>query len=126
MGRHVRFFTSRAGQHRGRPRGRAGETAPSRIQPPTTTDILRLCAISRIFFGNTLRNIQANPVILGAATAVRSLSAGANDIGSLGHEGSNGRPLSQAARRFIHRAGFRPMQRDSLYRPLAARRKRVV
>ena len=107
-----------------RPRAAAPGSRPLRTRPFSPEEVVRLCAISRIFFGSTFRNIQANPLLLGAPLAARCLAAGANDIGGLAHDGVNGKPLAQAARDLIRRAGFQPVQRDTLYRPVGAAKRR--
>jgi len=43
--------------------------------------IVKIAAISRIFFGDTIKNIQANWFRVGLDNAVKSLHSGANDLG---------------------------------------------
>jgi FO synthase subunit 2 len=43
--------------------------------------IVKIAAISRIFFGDTIRNIQANWFRVGLDNAIKSLHSGANDLG---------------------------------------------
>jgi FO synthase subunit 2 len=43
--------------------------------------IVKVAAISRIFFGDTIRNIQANWFRVGLDNAIKSLHSGANDLG---------------------------------------------
>ncbi len=87
--------------------------------------VLKMIAISRIFFNRTIPNIQANWLHLGFPNVLRSLGAGANDLGGLIcaddaiHPSSiNGKRVlsSGCVRQSVRRVGFTPGERDSLYK----------
>jgi cyclic dehypoxanthinyl futalosine synthase len=85
---------------------------------------LRVLAISRIFLDN-FDNVQASWVTQGGKLAQVALKFGANDFGSLVIEenvvaaaGVKFRmPLKEIVR-LIKDAGYQPVQRDTLYRPV--------
>ena len=93
----------------------------SSFNPP---DYLRMIAISRIILNN-IRNIQASLLTVGKDTAMLSLHAGANDLGSVMIE-ENVVSAAGPARQFtaeeiqsvIREAGFTPVRRDQKYEPL--------
>jgi len=88
------------------------------------SEIYKMYAISRIYFGKLIHNIQASWVKIGLEAAQKSLSLGVNDLGgTLGEE-----RISQAAgskfgqcvkeddlRKVILDAGRIPVQRNTLY-----------
>ena len=85
---------------------------------------LRIYAISRLFLGGVIRNIQASWVKLGHEGAIAALSAGANDLGGTLFEenitssagGNNPQGLSESSiRDLIAKAGRTARQRDTLY-----------
>ena len=87
-------------------------------------EIYKMYAISRIYFGKLIPNIQASWVKIGLEAAQKALSLGANDLsGTLGEErisqaaGSKfGKALTEKdLRRAILDAGKIPCQRDTLY-----------
>lgn len=87
--------------------------------------ILKVYAISRIFFNRTIPNIQANWMQLGFSNAIRTLGVGANDIGGLMYDDDVIKPAwvngkrtltAEAARHAIRRAGLTPRERDTSYR----------
>lgn len=84
----------------------------------------KMIAVSRLFFQNTIRNVQTSWVKLGFETALRMLSAGANDMsGTLYSEnitrdagGANGEFVSlEQFEQAIRNLGKIPRQRDTLY-----------
>jgi FO synthase subunit 2 len=81
-------------------------------------EILRLIAVSRLFFGPFIKNIQAGWVNLGLENAIRSLSVGANDLGGTFYDGCairNGKTATSSVKpddlkRAILRAGKTPQR----------------
>ena len=92
----------------------------------TAADYLRTLAVSRLYMDN-IPNIQSSWVTMGVKTGQVALSFGANDMGSTmieenvvraaGTSNSLDRPNME---RVIRDAGYKPVQRDTLYRPVAA------
>ena len=85
---------------------------------------IRLIAISRIMLNNII-NIQASLLTVGEDTAMLSLHAGANDLGSVMIEenvvssaGGGYRFNSAGLRDIISRAGFTPRRRNQKYETL--------
>lgn len=88
---------------------------------PTADHILRLAAVCRLFFGRTIKNIQVEWPKVGLDTAIRSLAAGVNDIGTLNFDKHeirapevNGRLTLDAMKlkAAIRKAGRIPMERQ--------------
>jgi cyclic dehypoxanthinyl futalosine synthase len=78
-------------------------------------------ALARVYLDN-IENLQASWLTVGLETGRKALHYGANDAGSVVLEENvvSGAPDSLAAgeeaiRRNIERAGFVPMERDSIY-----------
>ena len=85
-------------------------------------EYLLLLAISRIFLDN-FKNIQVSWLTQGLRVARTALRWGANDVGSIMIEenvistaGANRTASSEDLIRLIKMAGFKPFQRDTLYR----------
>ena len=88
----------------------------------TGMDYLRMLAVSRLFLDN-IENIQASWLTQGLRLGQVALRFGANDMGSIMIEenvvsaaGAHFRADEKTLRRLIRAAGFRPQQRDILYR----------
>jgi cyclic dehypoxanthinyl futalosine synthase len=86
-------------------------------------DYVRLIAISRILLNN-INNIQASILTVGKDTAMLSLHAGANDLGSIMIEenvvsaaGGGNRFNAQDLQEIIKEAGFVPVRRNQKYEP---------
>ncbi len=85
---------------------------------------LRLLAVARLYFQNSIRNIQASWVKAGFAGALKTLEAGVNDLGGTLYEesitrsagGTNGEytPL-ETFQSELTRLGKVPVERDTLY-----------
>jgi FO synthase subunit 2 len=83
--------------------------------------VLKVIAISRIFYARTIRTIQADWTKLGLATLLRSLDTGVNDLGPLAVDAEeirspevNGKlclPVS-VLRTMLHKAGKNPVERE--------------
>jgi cyclic dehypoxanthinyl futalosine synthase len=84
-------------------------------------EYLRMQGLARVYLDN-FENLQASWLTVGLQTGVRALHFGANDAGSVVLEENvvAGAPDSLSAgeevlRTTIERAGFTPMERDSIY-----------
>ena len=100
-----------------------GRRMPSVLpdQKPSDEEYLRMQALARVYLDN-FENLQASWLTVGLATGRQALRFGANDVGSVVLEEKvvAGAPDSLSAgeeelRRNIERAGFIPMERDSVY-----------
>ena len=88
----------------------------------TAVDYLKTLAISRVFLSN-FANVQASWVTQGLKICQMGLRFGGNDVGSVMIEenvvasaGVHNCTTEEELRRIIRDAGFRPVQRDTLYR----------
>ena len=88
----------------------------------TSVEYLKTLAISRIFLSNFL-NVQASWVTQGLKVLQMGLRFGGNDVGSVMLEenvvkaaGTTNCTTEEELRRIIRDAGFKPVQRDTLYR----------
>jgi cyclic dehypoxanthinyl futalosine synthase len=88
----------------------------------TAVDYLKTLAISRLFLDN-INNVQASWLTPGLKLGQIGLRFGGNDLGSILIEenvvsaaGCHNRTNEEELRRAIRDAGFRPVQRDCLYR----------
>jgi cyclic dehypoxanthinyl futalosine synthase len=88
-------------------------------QPPTAVEYLRTLAISRMLLDN-IAHIQSSSAAQGLKVVQMTLRFGGNDLGSIsleaGAQRSTNRVTEEDLRRVIRDAGFRPVQRDTLYR----------
>ncbi|NMC39860.1 MAG: CofH family radical SAM protein [Bacteroidales bacterium] len=94
------------------------------VNSMVNTDYIRLIAISRLMLNN-IRNIQASLLTVGRDTAMMSLHAGANDLGSVMIEenvvSSAGVTTilgAEEIRSVISEAGFIPVRRNQKYEPV--------
>jgi cyclic dehypoxanthinyl futalosine synthase len=85
----------------------------------TGVEYLKTLAISRIYLEN-VENVQSNLETQGLKVLQMGLRFGGNDVGSVPESGpkmGGARPIAEEdLRRVIRDAGFRPVQRDTLYR----------
>jgi FO synthase subunit 2 len=90
--------------------------------PQPAWKVLRMFAVARIFFSRLIKNIQVDWTKVGLDVAVRTLGAGANDLGSLSYDPYeirlpevNGRGSIPAAtvRAAILKAGRIPSEREA-------------
>ena len=88
----------------------------------TAVEYLKTLAISRIFLSN-FPNVQSSWVTQGLKVCQMGLRFGGNDVGSVMLEenvvkaaGTSNCTTEEELRRIIRDAGFRPKQRDTLYR----------
>jgi cyclic dehypoxanthinyl futalosine synthase len=91
-------------------------------QEATSVDYLKTLAVSRLFLDN-IDNVQASWLTPGLKLGQVALRFGGNDMGSILIEenvvsaaGCHNRTNEEELRRIIRDAGFRPVQRDTLYR----------
>jgi cyclic dehypoxanthinyl futalosine synthase len=97
-------------------------TIPVGWQPITAVEYLRTLAISRMLLDN-IPHIQSSSSAQGLKVVQMALRFGSNDLGAISLEAATTqRPASRITeedlRRVIRDAGFRPAQRDTLYRTL--------
>jgi cyclic dehypoxanthinyl futalosine synthase len=88
----------------------------------TSVEYLKVLAIARLFLSN-IKNVQASWVTQGLKVCQLGLRFGGNDVGSVMLEenvvraaGVTNCTTEEELRRIIRDAGFRPAQRDTLYR----------
>ena len=88
----------------------------------TAVEYLKMLAISRLYLSNFL-NVQSSWVTQGLKVCQLGLRFGGNDVGSVMLEenvvraaGVTNCTTEEELRRIIRDAGFRPIQRDTLYR----------
>ncbi|HKR29066.1 MAG TPA: cyclic dehypoxanthinyl futalosine synthase [Terriglobales bacterium] len=90
----------------------------------TSVEYLKLLAISRLFLDN-IENVQASWVTQGLKVLQIGLRFGGNDVGSVMLEenvvraaGTSNCTTEEELRHIIRDAGFKPVQRDTLYRTM--------
>lgn len=100
---------------------------PDDYEGPEADDVVRFHALCRLMLGRDIAHLQASWVKTGLATATRLLGAGVDDLGgtlmnesiSTAAGAHHGQLQTPAALRAAARAaGRRPVQRDTLYRPV--------
>jgi cyclic dehypoxanthinyl futalosine synthase len=85
---------------------------------PTAIEYLKTLAISRLYLDN-IANLQGSWSTQGLKVLQMGLRFGGNDVGSVLLEERFGKPggaTEEELRRIIREAGFKPAQRDTLYR----------
>jgi len=90
------------------------------LHEPTAVEYLKTLAVSRLFLDN-IANVQASWPTQGLKVLQMGLRFGGNDVGSVLLEQRNAKPggaTEEELRRVIRDAGFKPVQRDSLYRTM--------
>src|ERR1700727_1382628 len=90
----------------------------------TSVEYLKVLAISRLYLTNIL-NVQSSWVTQGLKVLQMGLRFGGNDVGSVMLEenvvkaaGTSNCTTEEELRRIIRDAGFKPVQRDTLYRTM--------
>ena len=90
----------------------------------TSVEYLKVLAISRLYLDNIL-NVQSSWVTQGLKVLQMGLRFGGNDVGSVMLEenvvkaaGTANHTTEEELRRVIRDAGFKPVQRDTLYRTM--------
>jgi cyclic dehypoxanthinyl futalosine synthase len=90
------------------------------LEEPTAVEYLKTLAVSRLFLDN-IANVQASWRTQSLKVLQMGLRFGGNDVGSVLLEERQSKPggaTEEELRRVIRDAGFKPVQRDSLYRTL--------
>jgi cyclic dehypoxanthinyl futalosine synthase len=87
----------------------------SGFEEATAVEYLKTLAISRMVLDN-IENIQADLETQGLKVLQMALRFGSNDVGSVPLDGAG--ETEEDLRRVIRGAGFRPVQRDTLYRTM--------
>src|SRR5438874_8289765 len=90
----------------------------------TSVEYLKVLAIARLFLDN-IENVQASWVTQGLKVLQLGLRFGGNDVGSVMLEenvvraaGTSNCTTEEELRHIIRDAGFKPVQRDTLYRTM--------
>jgi cyclic dehypoxanthinyl futalosine synthase len=91
------------------------DNIPGPWEEPTAVEYLKTLAISRMFLDN-IDNIQTSATNQGLKVLQMALRFGSNDAGSITLEDT--RNTEEELRRLIRDAGFKPVQRDTLYRTM--------
>ena len=85
------------------------------LEEATSVEYLKTLAICRMYLDN-VENVQANWQTQGVKVLQMSLRFGSNDVGSVALEKTAGEAVTEEdLRRVIRDAGFRPVQRDTVY-----------
>ncbi len=87
---------------------------------PTAVEYLTTLAVSRLYLDN-IPNLQGSWATEGLKVLQMGLRFGGNDVGSVLLEERFNRPggtTEEELRRIIREAGFKPVQRDTLYRTM--------
>ena len=90
------------------------------VVEPTAVEYLKTLAISRLYLDN-VANLEGSWATQGLKVLQMGLRFGGNDVGSVLLEDTFGKPggaSEEELRRVIREAGFRPAQRDTLYRTM--------
>jgi cyclic dehypoxanthinyl futalosine synthase len=90
------------------------------VPEPTAVEYLTTLAISRLYLDN-IENLQGSWPTQGLKVLQMGLRFGGNDVGAVLLEERFGKPggaTEEELRRIIREAGFKPVQRDTLYRTL--------
>jgi cyclic dehypoxanthinyl futalosine synthase len=93
---------------------------PSDVSEPTAVEYLTTLAVSRLYLDN-IPNLQGSWATQGLKVLQMGLRFGGNDVGSVLLEERFGKPggaTEEELRRIIREAGFKPVQRDTLYRTM--------
>ena len=93
---------------------------PSAVAEPTAVEYLTTLAVSRLYLDN-IENLQGSWRTQGLKVLQMGLRFGGNDVGSVlleEHASKPGGATEEELRRIIREAGFRPVQRDTLYRTM--------
>lgn len=92
------------------------EPGTSGRDTPTAVEYMRMLAVSRIVLDN-VENIESNCVAQGLKVMQMALRFGANDAGVIRAEGMAAF-TEEDLRRVVRDAGFKPVERDALYRTM--------
>jgi cyclic dehypoxanthinyl futalosine synthase len=87
------------------------------FEEATAVEYLKTLAISRMYLDN-IENVQSNLETQGLKVLQVGLRFGANDAGSVLHAQGQNAATEEQVRQVIRDAGFKPFQRDTLYRTM--------
>jgi len=87
------------------------------FEEATAVEYLKTLAISRMYLSN-IENVQSNLETQGLKVLQVGLRFGGNDVGSVLHARGANAATEEQLRQMIRDAGFRPVQRDTLYRTM--------
>ena len=87
------------------------------FEEPTAVEYLKTLAISRLYLDN-IENIQSSLETQGLKVLQVGLRFGGNDAGSVLQARGSNAATEEQVRQVIRDAGFRPVQRDALYRTM--------
>ena len=90
------------------------------VPEPTAVEYLTTLAVSRLYLDN-IENLQGSWATQGLKVLQMGLRFGGNDVGAVLLEERFGKPggaTEEELRRIIREAGFKPVQRDTLYRTM--------
>ena len=87
------------------------------FEEATAVEYLKTLAISRMYLDNIL-NVQANLETQGLKVLQVGLRFGGNDVGSVLLAAGANAATEEQVRQVIRDAGFKPVQRDTLYRTM--------
>jgi cyclic dehypoxanthinyl futalosine synthase len=93
---------------------------PPDVPEPTAVEYLTTLAVSRLYLDN-IPNLQGSWATQGLKVLQMGLRFGGNDVGSVLLQERFGKPggaTEEELRRIIREAGFKPVQRDTLYRTM--------
>jgi cyclic dehypoxanthinyl futalosine synthase len=93
------------------------QQATDGVEEPTAVEYLKTLAITRMYLDN-VRNVQSNLETQGLKVLQVGLRFGGNDAGSILHAKGPSAATEEQVRQVIRDAGFRPVQRDALYRTM--------
>jgi cyclic dehypoxanthinyl futalosine synthase len=87
------------------------------FEEPTAVEYLKILSISRLYLDN-IKNVQSNLETQGLKVLQVGLRFGGNDAGSVLQAHGPNAATEEQVRQVIRDAGFRPVQRDALYRTM--------
>jgi cyclic dehypoxanthinyl futalosine synthase len=87
------------------------------FEEPTAVEYLKTLAISRLYLDN-IKNVQSSLETQGLKVLQVGLRFGGNDAGSVLQAHGPNAATEEQVRQVIRDAGFRPVQRDALYRTM--------
>jgi cyclic dehypoxanthinyl futalosine synthase len=93
---------------------------PPDVAEPTAVEYLTTLAVSRLYLDN-IPNLQGSWATQGLKVLQMGLRFGGNDVGAVLLQERFGKPggaTEEELRRIIREAGFKPVQRDTLYRTM--------
>ncbi len=99
------------------PRNLPGPSGISGRDEATAVEYLKVLAVARLYLDN-IENLQSSWDTQGLKVLQMGLRFGGNDAGSVTPAGASKSTTEEELRRIIRGAGFKPVQRDTLYRTM--------